>query len=72
MHVHITPSPQKGPKKTLRYFFIDFELGIVLCYPCQGEQSTVLSSKAEEEKKMVFFGPFWGEGVICICILDIG
>jgi hypothetical protein len=33
-HGHITPSPQKGPKKTLRCFFIAFELSIVLCSPC--------------------------------------
>jgi hypothetical protein len=30
---HITPCPQKGQKKTLSYFFIAFELSIVLCSP---------------------------------------
>jgi hypothetical protein len=31
---HITPSPQKGPKKTYEIFLIAFELSIVFCPPC--------------------------------------
>jgi hypothetical protein len=49
----LTPSPQKGPKKALRYFFIAFELGIVYCSP----------GKAIKTYHLVYFGPFWGEGV---------
>jgi hypothetical protein len=60
---YITPCAQKGPKKTLRYFFIAFELGIVFCSPCQGEKNTRLSSKAIKKYQMFFFGPFWAQGV---------
>jgi hypothetical protein len=63
--MHLTPCAQKGPKKTLRFFFIAFELGIVFCSPCQGEQNTMLSSKAIKKYQMFFFGPFWAQGVIC-------
>jgi hypothetical protein len=31
---NITPSPQKGPKKTYENFLIAFELSIVFCSPC--------------------------------------
>jgi hypothetical protein len=58
--MQITPCPPKGPKKTLRYFFIAFELGIVFCSPCQGEQNTMLSSKAKKKIKCFFSGLFGG------------
>jgi hypothetical protein len=43
---YITPCPQKGTKKTYENFIIAFELSIVFCFPWQGEQNTMLSSKA--------------------------
>jgi hypothetical protein len=65
LRCHLTPCAQKGPKKTLRFFFIAFELGIVFFSPCQGVQNTKLSSKAKKKYQMFFFGPFWAQGVTC-------
>ena len=47
VHIHVTPCPQKGPKKTYEIFFIAFELSIVFCFPWN-------------KKNLVgFFGPFF-------------
>jgi hypothetical protein len=55
---HFTPSAQKGPKKNPIYIFFAFELGIVFCSPCQGEQNTMLSSKAIKNISGFFSGLF--------------
>jgi hypothetical protein len=59
--VHITPSAQKGQKKTCSYFFIAFVMSTVFCSSCQGEQNTMLSSNAIKKYEQVFFWPFWAE-----------